>query len=86
VLSYDARAALAHALGALRTRPFALVLSRVALELTSLALAALAAAAPRPLPLVASLGAHLARVAIERKWLAWGAQSIVRAASKHDNY
>lgn len=86
VLSYDARASLACALDALRARPASVVLTRGALELSSLALAAIAAAAPRPLPLLASLGAHLARVAIERKWLAWGSKSIVRTASKHDNY
>lgn len=86
VLSHDARDALVRALDALRARPISLLLTRCALECASLALAALAASAPRTLTVIASLTAHLARVAIELQWLSWSAKTMVRAASKSDNH
>jgi hypothetical protein len=63
------RLCLAHGFNALRARPLRLLGGRAAVDLASLALALLATIAPPSIALVASLAAHLARIALELFWL-----------------
>ncbi|MFO0556507.1 MAG: hypothetical protein U0269_00680 [Polyangiales bacterium] len=86
VLGHDARPSLGLALEQLRRRPLALLTSRLALELASLALALLAAASARPLALLAAWAAHAARVAIELAWLERAANGLPKPASMPHNY
>lgn len=65
----SARAALAHGFNLLRARLVRIVLGRLGVDASTLALAAVAAIAPASLAVAASLLAHGVRVALELAWL-----------------
>lgn len=86
VLGHDARPSMGIALEQLRARPLTLLASRLLVELSSVALAVVAASSPRVLVHVAGWALHLARVAIELAWLERAARTVAKPVSTHQEH